>query len=66
MALNLIKVRPADAKGSCLVGVTAIASVSPRDPEGSVIRFADGSKLEVIDSPSAIFDLANRRPPDGF
>lgn len=66
MALNLIKVRPAEAKGPSLVGISSIASVAPRDPEGSIVRFVDGSKLEVIDSPQAIFDLANRRPPDGF
>ncbi len=62
MALNLIKVQT--AKGPIFIGVGQIAQVLQTEL-GSRIILADGTSVETAATAQSIFDLANRRPPDG-
>lgn len=64
MALNLIKVRPAESAGLVWIGVTQIAMVE-QTQTGATITLTNGQKLNVIDQAQSIAEWANRRPPDG-
>lgn len=66
MALNLIKV-PTD-KGGILISIAQIAFVTSTDVINECeIILAGGpvNSIKVKLSLTAVFDLANRRPPDG-